>query len=325
VSVRDLVVDRFENIFKISSLTEQTISYLNLKFTSYESLVVLDNVSVFNDLIYDPVTGARQSRVNVTAVINSDWNGQLDAQGFIYNNDATVENWSSNKKYAKGEIVIYKNNYWSAQTIVQPKIEFDYGDWVKSDYTKIQRGLLQNLPNFSNQLANSYSINDANLETDQDLVAYGLIGFRPRQYMSALNLNDISQVNVYQQFLKDKGTIRSVQLIGNAKTNKEVAEYDLYENWAILQGTYGANANKSFVELRLNEADLNADPATVQIVNVGEVSEADQQILYTNFWRQSYKITSPDVFPTTTTSIQDAALPTAGYVSLDDVDITVFS
>jgi hypothetical protein len=280
---------------------------------------------VFNDLIYDPVTGARQSRVNVTAVINSDWNGQLDAQGFIYNNDATVENWSSNKKYAKGEIVIYKNNYWSAQTIVQPKIEFDYGDWVKSDYTKIQRGLLQNLPNFSNQLANSYSINDANLETDQDLVAYGLIGFRPRQYMSALNLNDISQVNVYQQFLKDKGTIRSVQLIGNAKTNKEVAEYDLYENWAILQGTYGANANKSFVELRLNEADLNADPATVQIVNVGEVSEADQQILYTNFWRQSYKITSPDVFPTTTTSIQDAALPTAGYVSLDDVDITVFS
>ena len=325
VPVRDLVVDRFENIFKVSSLTEQTISYLNLKFTAYESLVVLDNVSVFNDLVYDPLTGARQSRVNVTAVINSDWNGQLDAQGFIYNDNATVENWRSNKKYAKGEIVIYKNNYWSAQTIVQPKVEFDYGDWVKSDYTKIQRGLLQNLPNFSNQLANSYSINDANLETDQDLVAYGLIGFRPRQYMSALNLNDISQVNLYQQFLKDKGTIRSVQLIGNANTNKEVAEYDLYENWAILQGTYGANANKSFVELRLNEANLQSDPATVQIVNVGETSQADQQILYTDFWRQSYKITSPDVFPTTTISIQDAALPTAGYVSLDDVDITVFS
>lgn len=325
VPVRDLVIERSENIFKVSSLTDQTISSVELKYTSYESLVVLDNVSVFNDLVYDPVTGARQSRVNVTAVINSDWNGQLDAQGFIYNNIDTVKEWEQNKKYAKGEIVIYKNNYWSAQTIVQPKEEFDYSDWVKSDYTKIQRGLLQNLPNFSNQLANSYNVNDANLETDQDLVSYGLIGFRPRQYMTSLNLDDVSQVNVYKQFLKDKGTIRAVQLIGNAKTDKEIAEYDLYENWAILRGTYGANANKSFVEMRLNEALLKADPAVVQIVRVGETSVADQTVPYTDFWRQSYKVANTNVFPTTTTPVQDAALPTAGYVSLDDVDVTVFS
>lgn len=325
IPVRNLVVDRYENVFKVSTLNEQTISYLDLKFTNYESIVVLDNVSVFNDLIYDPVTGARQSRINVTAIINADWNGQLDAQGFIYNNSDTIEEWSASKKYAKGEIVIYKNNYWSAQTIVQPKELFDYSDWVKSDYTKIQRGLLQNLPNFSNQLSNSYSVDTANLESDQDLVAFGLIGFRPREYMSALNLDDISQVNVYKEFLKDKGTNRSIKLIGNAQFNKEVAEYNLYENWAILRGTYGANANKSFVELRLNEALLLADPATVQIVNVGEESQADQQILLSDLWRQSYKITNTNIFPTTTTPVQDASLPTAGYVNLDDVDITVFS
>jgi len=325
IPVRNLVVDRNENIFKVSSLSEQTISYLDLKFTNYESIVVLDNISVFNDLIYEPVTGARQSRINVTAIINSDWNGQLDAQGFIFNNSATIEEWESQKKYAKGEIVTYKNNYWSAQTIVQPKLEFEYSDWVKSDYTKIQKGLLQNLPNLSDQLANSYNTNTANLETDQDLVSFGLIGFRPREYMAALNLDDVSQVNVYKQFLKDKGTIRGVQLIGNANTDKEVAEYNLYENWAILRGMYGATANKSFVELRLNEALLLADPATVQIINVGDESQADQKILLSDLWRQSYKIPTTDVFPTTTTPIQDSALPTAGYVNLDDVDITVFS
>ena len=70
IPVRDLVVDRYENLFRVTSLSQQTISYLDLKFTNYESIVVLDNVSVFNDLIYDPVTGARQGRVNVTAVIN---------------------------------------------------------------------------------------------------------------------------------------------------------------------------------------------------------------------------------------------------------------
>ena len=325
IPVRDLVVERIDNSFKAMSLSSQTISYLNMKYTSFENMIVFDNVSIFNDLMYDPVTGARQGRLQLEAIVSDDWNGQLDAQGFILNNPNTIKAWEPNKKYTKGEIVTYKNNYWSAQTIVQPKALFDYADWVKSDYTKIQRGLLQNLPNSSNQLANSYSTQGANLETDQDLVAFGLIGFRPRQYMTALNLSDISQVNVYKQFLKDKGTIRSVRLIGNAQTNKETAEYDLFENWAILKGTYGANANRSFIELRLNEANLISDPSTVQVVNVGQESQADQQILLSDLWRQSYKIPNTNIFPTTTTPVQDVALPGAGYVSLDDVDVTVFS
>lgn len=323
--VRDLVVDRFENIFKISSLSNQTISYLDLKYTSYESMVVLDNISIFNDLIYDPATGARQGRINVSAAVSADWTGQLDAQGFILNNRATIKNWEPTRKYAKGEIVLYKTNYWSAQTIVQPSAEFRYSDWVKSDYTKIQNGLLENIPNKADQLANSYNINSANLESDQDLLSYGLIGFRPREYMTALNLDDVSQVNVYQQFLKDKGTIRSVRLLGNANLGKEVAEYDIFENWAIQRATYGANANRSFFELQLNEALLESDPALIQVVEPQQTSQADQTVLLNNVWRESYKLTSTDILPTTTTSVQDAALPTAGYVNLDDVDITVFS
>jgi len=255
IPVRDLVVERLGNLFKATSQTQQSISYLDLKYTSYESLIILDNRSIFADLIYDPVTGARQSRITIDTNISNQWDGQLNAQGFILNNQRTVEEWKPNRKYAKGEIVTYKNNYWSAQTIVQPKAIFDYADWAQSDYTKIQTGLLQNLPNFSNQLANSYDVYSANLATDQDLVSYGLIGFRPRDYMTSLNLDDTSQVNLYQEFIKDKGTIRSVRIIGSAKTSKEVAEYNLYENWAILKGTYGANANRSFIEIQLNEAD----------------------------------------------------------------------
>jgi hypothetical protein len=321
----DIVIDRQGNQFKISSLTEQSIAFLDLKFTAYENLLVFDNVSLFSDLMYNPTTGARQDRITVNATVSADWDGTLDAQGFILNNSQTIRDWLPNVKYTKGEIVNYKGNYWSAQTIVQPKVEFDYNDWVKSDYTKIQRGLLLNAPNQSNQLANSYSVYNANLETDQDLVAYGLIGFRPRQYMTALNLDDISQVNVYSQFLKDKGTIRSVRLLGNTNTGKEVGEYDVYENWAILRGVYGANANRSFIELRLNEANLLSDPATVQVVLPQQDSVADQTILLSDLWRQSYKITNTNILPTTTIPIQDTSLPTAGYVNLNDIDITVFS
>ena len=323
--VRDLVVDRQDNRFTVNSLSQQTISFLDMRYTSYESMVVLDNVSIFNDLIYNPVTGARQSRVYIAATVSADWNGQLDAQGFIENNPVTVQEWEPNRKYAKGEIVKYKNFYWSAQTIVQPSAKFDFANWTRSDYTRIQQGLLQNITNKADQLANSYNTQTANLSTDQDLLSFGLIGFRPRQYMAALNLDDTSQVNLYQQFIGTKGTQESIRLVGNAFLDKGVSEYDVYENWAIQRAVYGANANRSFIELRLNQALLPSDPATVQVIQPQQQSQADQTILLGDVWRESFKLTSTDILPTTLAGPTDVSFPSAGYVNLDDVDITVFS
>ena len=324
IPAAQLVIDRYENTFRVNSLNEQTISYIALRQTSYESMVILDNVSVFGDLLYDPATGARQNRVTVMATVTADWNGQLDAQGFINNDTQTVKQWQPLQKYTKGEIVIYKNNYWQALDIVQPSTQWNQSLWSQSNYTKIQSGLLQNIPLLANQLANSYDVNQSNLQLEQDLFAFGLIGFRPRQYMVDLNLSDISQVNLYQQLIKDKGTLNSVRLLTNANLNKETAQYQVYENWGIQRGIYGANANRRFVELRLNEALLTSNPGTVQIVAPQQNSLADQTILYSNLWRESYNVTSPDIFPTSLIPVADAALPTAGYVNLNDVDITVF-
>jgi hypothetical protein len=235
-----------------------------------------------------------------------------------------VEEWTGRRTYNKGEIVKYKNVFWSALTIVQPSTTFNFNDWTQSDYVQSEFGLLPNLSNKADQLTNSYNINLANIESDNDLLSYGLIGFRPRQYMAALNLDDVSQVNVYRQFLSTKGTALSAELFRGANFGKEAADYDIYENWAVQRAVYGANANRSFFELRLNRALLDANPSLVQVVEPQQASEADQAILLNNVWRQSYKLTSPDILPTTTTLPTDIALPTAGYVNLDDADITVF-
>ena len=321
---RNLNIVRIGNTFSCEPLTDQTLSFIDLKFTTYEHMIVLNNQSVFGDLIYEPITGARQSRLNLICVNSADWTGQVDAPGFIINQD-NVEEWTGLRTYAKGEIVKYKNVYWSALTIVQPSGKFNFSDWVQSDYTQIELGMLPNLSNKANQLTNSYDINSANIETDNDLLSYGLIGFRPRQYMAALNLDDVSQVNVYRQFLGSKGTITSAELFSNANLGKETADYNIYENWAVQRAVYGANANRSFFELRLNRALLNSNPSLVQVVLPEQASEADQQILLSDVWRQSYKLTTPDILPVTTEPVTDAALPTAGYVNLDDVDITVFN
>lgn len=180
------------------------------------------------------------------------------------------------------------------------------------------------MANKANQLQNSYDINQGNLESDNDLLSYGLIGFRPRQYMTSLNLDDVSQLNIYRQFLGSKGTVLSAELFSQATLGKESADYNIYENWAVQRAVYGANANRSFFQLRLNRALLDSNPSLVQIINPQETSQADQTIFVSDIWRESYNITSPDILPTTTTLPTDTALPSAGYVNLDDVDITVF-
>ena len=321
---RNLNIVRQGNEFTVEPLNDQTLSFIDLKYTSYEHMIVLDNTSVFGDLIYDPATGARQSRLNLTAVTTTEWNGTVDAQGFILNQN-NVQEWTSVRTYAKGEIVKYKDNFWSAAAIVQPTATFNFNNWLQSDYTQIELGLLPNLANKADQLANSYNLNTANLERDADLLSYGLIGFRPRQYLASINLDDVSQVNVYRQFLNTKGTLLSAELFQQVNLGKELADYQIYENWAVQRAVYGANANRSFFELRLNRALLSASPSLIQIVGPQETSEADQAVQLGEIWRQSYKITSPNILPTTLTLPTDTALPSAGYVNLDDVDITIFN
>jgi hypothetical protein len=323
LSPGDLVIDRIDNLFTVTSLTSNTINFLNLRFTTYEHVLVLDNRSIFADLIYQPVTGARQSRVLVSGSLSGNWDGTVNAPGFVLNQDNVIE-WVPTRKYVKGEIVLFKDEYWTASTIIQPGSAFDYSLWVKSDYDQIQKGLLPNASNSSDQLATAYSVFDANLEQEVDLFSYGLIGFRPREYMQALNLDDVSQVNLYQQFLGSKGTIRSAELFSLADLGKEIAEYNIDEYWAILRSTYGATANRSYYELLLDQAFLQSNPSLIQVVLPQQKSDADQTVLVENIWNSSTKITSPDILPTTLITPTDQALPMAGYVNLDDVDVTLF-
>jgi len=323
---KNLVIRRQGNTFTLNPEPggSQTVSYLQLQFTAYENMVVLDNRTIFNDLIYNSYTAERQSRLRLLATTSTEWNGIVNAQGFILNQD-NVEAWRTNTKYTRGQIVSYKNNFWQAATIVPAKDKFEYTDWLKSNYDRIEQGLLQNLATKADQLANSYDTQTANLNLDNDLLAFGLIGFRPRQYMVDLNLDDTSQVNLYQQFIKTKGTTQATDLFTQVNFNPLTAQYRIYENWGILAGTYGANANRSWFEIDLNEEFLTGNPSTVQIIQPGQASQANQTVQLNNLWAESYKITDTNILPTTYTTNSDTALPTAGYVNIDSVDITVFS
>ena len=321
---KDYAVERLDNELKLIGLNNQTFSFLNARYTSYEHIIVFDNVSIFNDLIYNPVTGARQNRLLLNGSTVFDWNGTLDAQGFILNQD-NIKEWVANQSYTKGQIVLYKEAYWSATRLLSPNPEFVFADWIKSDFDKIQTGLLPNIATKADALRENYDIHTANLESDSTLLGLGLIGFRPRQYMQNLNLDDISQAGLYSQFLGTKGTLGAAEQFKSANLGKEEAEYEIRENWAIQRGIYGANANRSYFELRLDESKLLGNPSTVAVIESGDITTANQEILVDDIWKQSYKITNKNILPTVGAIPDDVALPTAGYVNFDDVEIKVFN
>ena len=319
----DYAVERLDNELKLIGLNNNTFSFLNARFTSYEHIIVFDNTSIFNDLMYEPVTGARQNRLLINGFTVFDWNGTLDAQGFILNQD-NIKEWEPNVAYTKGQIVEYKNSYWSATTILPPSATFVFADWIKSDYNRIQKGLLPNLATKADELQDNYNIKTANLEGDGTLLGLGLIGFRPRQYMQNLNLDDISQAGLYSSFLGTKGTITAAETFTSANLGKETAEYDIFENWAIQRGLYGANANRSYFELQLDESKLLSNPSTIAVIDPQEFNNAEQTVLIQNIYKQSYNITNKNILPTISAIPEDVGLPTAGYVNYDDVELKVF-
>ena len=327
INVGNLVIQRLGDSFVASPSvgSNQTISFAQFKFTDFEDIVVFDNTTIFNDLIYDPVTAERQSRLLLSAQTSTRWNGTLNAQGFILNNPLTVQQWKPNTAYTKGEIVIYQYGYWQAADIVQPTTKFNYSNWYKSNYQRIQQGLLQNLALKADQLANSYNVQTANLNNANDLMAFNLIGFTPRQYMADLNLDSVSQVNIYQQFIGTKGSLNAADLFTNVNFSQATGQYNIYQDWGVLVGTYGANANRSWFEVNLNESLLTGNPSTIQIINPGDTSQANQSIYLSNLWAQSYQTPNTDILTTTYGRNLDTALPTAGYVNVNDVDITVFN
>lgn len=318
----DYVVTRLDNSFKITTVNNKSINLIRIKSVSYEHLLALDNTSVFNDLVYQPVTGLRQQRLRLVGFSTYDWNGQLDAQGFILNQD-NVDEWKPNVFYSKGTITKYKNSYWTSVTRLEPTETFDFGDWSKINYNNIKKGLLPNIANKAEQITEYYNKKTTNLETDVDLLAMGLIGYRPRDYMSSLD--DVSRVNFYSGFIENKGTTESAKKFKNVKFDKKITDYEINENWAILESTYGASDNKVYFEVELENSKLQNNPSIVEVVsNTSTKIEKHQLIKIEDLYDSSKSFNDTNILPVRSTKLTDVNLPTAGNVYASDVDIAIF-
>jgi len=322
-------VVRDDNLFVLTtnSKSADMIAFLDLSVVQYEHAIILNNKTQFNDLIYDPALGQRQFRLKLVGSKTNGWTGILNPQGFVYNNDV-VQLWAAGNDYLKGDLVQYKNFYYTASKDIPATSTFTFADWLPYDKNRMNTGLMNNFATNASMGRHFYDTDHVNLQSDFAQYALGLIGYRNRSYLTELGLDDTTQVKFYQGFIKEKGTHNAINALADVSFNsQESNSIAVNEEWAFRLGSYGSLETNQYVEIVLDENYTLNNPTSLQVVD-------DATVVYANLYTSGSGVhktsatdkvwTSPFFLTRTTDSDYTNDIQTAGFVNLDDVDYTIF-
>ena len=80
-----------DNNFSVrTSNTTDGIYHIKIPLVSKEHVCLIDNYTVFGDVIYDVEPGYRQERIKVLGYRTADWNGSLNIPGFIFDDNINL-------------------------------------------------------------------------------------------------------------------------------------------------------------------------------------------------------------------------------------------
>ena len=318
----------FEIIRNGSSFTlttdDKVVAFVELHLVQYEHTIVFDNETMFKDVIYKPESGNRQFRLKIVGSKTSNWTGKLDPGGFIYNS-TDVPQWQSGKDYLKGDLVVYKSKYYTALEKISAVDNFDFNKWQLINKKNIKTGLLQNFSLNAQKFEEFYNVDTIGLDESMDLFAKGIIGFRPRQYLTDLGIDTATQIKFYQGFIRDKGTQNAISAMQSATFSNLTNEIDVYEEWGLRAGEYGGVENSQFFEIILDKGVYSTDPVSFELLNDSDVTQdAVIGVKVTDLYKRPETFTKDFVKNRTRESLIENDISTAGYVNIDDIDITIF-
>ena len=295
--------------------TEDGIYFIRLPLIQVEHVVIIDNDTVFGDTIYDLAPGYRQERIKVLGYRTDDWNGSFNIPGFVYD-DAKVTDWEQYKDYAIGDVVKYKEFYYSAKIKVPGSQFFESNNWVRLD-KKPERGLLPNFDYRVNQFADYYDLDSDNFDLEQQKVAQHLFGYQKRKYLENIIQDDVSQYKFYQGMIQEKGTLNSLSKMFDALASDEKDSLEFFEEWAVKDGQYGAADGFDEFEIALDELSFRLTPQPILLTNNITGNETD--LIYRI---PDYKILQKNKEAETylpTKRVIDSYVDNAGYVNQQDV------
>ena len=230
-----------------------------------EHAIIIDNTTLFNDIIYDLEPGYRQERIKILGYISTAWDGSFDIPGFVFD-QAQITNWSTWTDHNLGDIVKYKEFYYSAKAFIAGEEQFDSSNWTKLA-EKPKAGLLPNWDYKAEQFTDFYDLDTDNFDAAQQRIAQHLIGYQNRQYLENIIKDDVSQYKFYQGMISDKGTQNVLSKLFDTLSADDQDSLTFNEEWAVRVGEYGAVDAFSEIEFKLDETQFKLNPQPIELVS----------------------------------------------------------
>ena len=312
---------RDQNSFGIEVVgTDAGLYHVALPIVQKEHVILFDNQTVFNDILYQPSTGYRQERLKINAYRTDNWQGGFNVPGFIFD-DAKYTLWTEYNDYKIGDLVKHREYYYVAKRNLVGSDSFNNSDWYRLS-EEPEKKLLTNFDYRINQFMDFYDLDSAGFDETQQELAQHLVGYQKRQYLANIINDDVSQFKFYNGFIQDKGTMNSVRKLFDSIAENQEDKIELYEEWAVQLGRYGSIDNEKQLEYRLTDSKLEEAPQIFKLKNV-KSSIIDK----------IYNIYPDEVFDKPDDYNHEAAFPTVavkeylktgGYVNEDHVTFIAY-
>jgi hypothetical protein len=318
------------NVLRITTLDGNSICLAHFKLVQFEHVLIFDNESDFGDIVYVPAQGVRQYRLKLSGIKTGNWTGALSASGYIYS-DAKVQDWQTGVDYQVGDIVTFNNSYYTALDSIPAGNKFDVTNWAQIQKSDIKTGLLPNFGQQAQQFENIYDIDQPPNNENLQLFSAGLIGFRPRSYLTDLGISIPNQTKFYQGFIKEKGSLNAISALTKAGFNNVSGRIETFEEWGFRVGQYGDIDGNQYKEFVLDQSVFTTNPVAFTLsdnYSTGNIIvnlKTDSNLLLSNVYNSSNisNITT-ELYSNRSNTVYNKDLPTAGYVHLEDVDLKIF-
>lgn len=308
IQSQNVNVLRENNSITIRPTNEQGVYGLRLFTTTIEHAVFFNNFTSFGDVIYQPLYNLQQERIKIYTYRANGWDGTIDAPGYIVIQGNTTVN---------GQTVT--SNTWTMTNNFE-KTASDFTRYFNidepSNYEKLQYGGERTVTS-SSTLGSIDNPSIANL-------ARHSIAYQPRDYLQNLLLDDSVEFQFYQGFIKQKGTLASINaLLRSSTVIPTGSTFNYYDEWMIRVGAYGATALNVEIEYILPQSGITYDPQWIRFFSA--TSNNPNSNVFDIVPNDPLLVTPPATYSTDIFGLRhsyapniDTDVPTAGYPQLGE-------
>ena len=275
ININNLSTSRLDGVFTIQTNPDEDGVYnADIRAVQKEHLVILDNVTSFNDSVFALTTGARQDRIKLVGFRTADWNGDIYAPGGIIDR-AIISDWTANTDYKIGEVVALQNNTYVVIANHTSQSTFDASKFRLKANTPTP-DVLPNWDAKAESFRDFYSLDTDNFDATQQEYAQHLIGYQKRSFFEDLGLDELTQYKFYQGMIRDKGTLAPIQRFKSQEQAAQSNTYDVFEEYAFRMGEYGGHRTLKEYEFAVDESKHIQQK---QVYQITDESQADTDVV----------------------------------------------